>query len=139
MDNWASAYVLVNVLSLSNTILTCSECILGCLWPCSTNGADAKSIDRGACTMIANIRSTYTRNIYIRNICAVGIWIRYTSIRTIFTEGICAQNTCIDGVKIRVLAGLEIILVGQRVNDYYLWLFMKLIFVLIDRMICWDG
>lgn len=70
--------------------------------------------------MIANIRSTYARNTYIRNICAVGIWIKHASIRAIFTEGICAQNACIDGVEIRVLAGLEIILVGQQVNDYYL-------------------
>lgn len=115
------------MLSLSNTILSYSGCILSCLGPCSASSKSAKSIHRSACIMTTNIRNICTKDIYISNICAIGTWVGYVGVRGACTRGICITSTYIESGMPKALAGLEVILASLEVNDYCLGLFMGLI------------
>lgn len=68
VDNCAFAYLLINILDLSNIILTCLEYILDCLWLYLANNEDAKIITKNTYILATSILSIYTRNIYIGSI-----------------------------------------------------------------------
>ena len=69
VDSWIFACLLVNMSTLSGTILTCSNCISGCPWPCSAAGEGTKSTDRDACIVAANNGSTYVKKTCISSTC----------------------------------------------------------------------
>lgn len=63
-----------------NLILTCFGYILDYLRLYLTSDKDIKNTDRGACIVTVNIRSTYTKDIYISNTYVISTRIRYASI-----------------------------------------------------------
>lgn len=72
-NNWAFAYLLVNVSSLFDIILTCSGCISSRLFICSVGGKVAKSTNRDACIVVTDIGNNCTKNTCIDSTYAVGI------------------------------------------------------------------
>lgn len=72
------------------------------------------------------IGSTYT----------VGIRIWFAGITSACTGCICAKGAFARDIESRILARLGVILVGPTVNDYYLLLFMRLIFASMERLNC---
>lgn len=59
--------------------------------------------------MAASIGSTYIRDTFISNTCAINTRIRYSGIEIAYNKGICARSTFVRGVKPRALAKLEMI------------------------------
>lgn len=108
-DNWASADLLINVLSLSDIILTYSRCISDCPWLCSTGNEGAKSNNRGTYIMAAGIKSIYAKDTCISKSCTFSIWIGCFGVGSAYTRDICARSTFIRGVELRALAVLGII------------------------------
>ena len=111
-NSWAFAYFLVNVSSLSDTILTCSNYISNCLWLYLANNEGNENTNRSIYIATANIGSIYARNTYIGNTCTIDIWIGYTSIWSIYIR-------CIYVTSIFI---------------YYFLLSMRLILTLINKV-----
>lgn len=132
IDNWIFSNFLVNVLILFDTILTCFGSILGFLWLCLAGNKGTKNIDKNACIIVTNIRNTCTKNTCISSTCTVNIWIRYTGIRNACTGYIYDRNTFVENIKLKALARLGVILTGLGINNCCFWLFIKLIFALIE-------
>lgn len=114
---------------MSSTILTYSGYILGCLWLYSADYKGVKSIDRGTCIMAAGIKTTCIKDTCISSTYAISTWIGYTNIRGIYTGDIYIKSTFVQDFKLRAL-------IGSRVNDCYLWLFIGLIFAFITKRVC---
>lgn len=79
-DNLAFVNLMINLLSLSNTILTYFWSFLGCLQSYSTNAKGVKSTD---------IRSPWVRSAY-----AGGIYTKIAYPKDIYIEGVCIKGTC---------------------------------------------
>lgn len=58
--------------------------------------------------MATGIGSTYAKDTYISNTCALGTWIKCADVRGIYIKGICAKGTFVGDI---------ITLVGLEVND----------------------
>lgn len=94
---------------MSNLILTYNGWITDCLWLCSANGESAKSIDRDASIMAANIRSTYIKDTCIGITYVVDIWIRCAGFKGVYTGYICAKSAFTGAIKPKALAKSRII------------------------------
>lgn len=67
MKSLIFAYLLVNVLRLSNIILTCSRYILDFLLLCSAGSKNVKNNDRDDYILAVNIENTCPKNTCIGN------------------------------------------------------------------------
>lgn len=85
--------------SLSDTILTCFGCILGCLWLFLAGDEEGRNIDKNAYIIATGIRSTCARDISIGSTYATGTWIRCTGIGSTYTKGIYIKNAFVGDVK----------------------------------------
>ena len=93
-DSWASACFLVNVSSLSNTILTCSRCFPGCLQSCSTGAKGTKSANVGGpCTGNACTEDAGTENTSMEGACIQGTYLCGVYIGSACTLGTCVMGT----------------------------------------------
>lgn len=138
-DNWAFEYFLVNVSSLSITILACYRCILDCLWLCLAGDKGAKSIDKRSYIIATSIRSTYARDISIVSICVVGTWISSLGIGGARTQYICARDAFAWGVEPGALIGSKVTLAGPKINDCGFLSFMGYIFASTEEVSYWGG
>lgn len=109
---------MVNVLSLFDTILTCSKYISSNLWQFSGSFKSTTSTNSGACILAIGIGSTYTKDIYIGSIYAISTLIRYTS-----------ASWWIKNVEPKALAGLKlifenpgVIFTDADIDHYCFWL-----------------
>lgn len=100
--------------------MNCSKYIIDFQWWYLVISESIKSTDKSFYIIAINIKNTYIRNTYINSIYIMGIWIGCTSIRNIYIRDIYAQNTFVKGIKLKILIRLRIILVSQRINNYYL-------------------
>lgn len=129
---------MVNISSLLDTILTCFGYILGFLWSFLASDEGGKNTDRGAYIMAVSIESTCARNTYIGSTFATSAWIKYANIKGAYTRGIYVRNVSIGGIKPQALASWTIPLVTYpKVNNNGFWLFIGLIFAIIDGMSYW--
>lgn len=87
------------------------------------------------------IKNSYARDTYISRICAMDTWIEYTNIESICIREFCLGSVFVGGVKPKALVRLGIILESPDIifkdidiNDWYFWLFIRLVFTLIDGM-----
>lgn len=144
-DSWASADLLINVLSLSNIILIYSKCISDCPWPCSTGSESAKSNNRGTCIVATDIRSICAKDTCISSSYTFSTWIGCFGVGSTCIKGICTRGTSIRGVEPRPLAisgiiwhikDIEPIRAGLGVIVCYFRLSMKLIFAFTKEMSC---
>lgn len=99
--------------------LFCFEYISNCPWLCLTGSDNAKSINKNAYIITANIKNIYARNTFIGITYIMGIWIEFAGIGNAYTEVICIKNAFIRGVELRILARLEIRLgnIGIKFGD----------------------
>lgn len=67
-DGWVFAYLIVNMSSLSNIILTYFIYISSCSWSSSAGSEGVKNSDRGTYTITTSIGNTYANNISIGSI-----------------------------------------------------------------------
>ena len=84
--------------------------------------------------MAFGIRITYTRNTCIGSTYTMDIRIGYIDTRNAYTGNICAKVTFVKSIELRVLAKLGVILANSKINNYWLWLLIELIFILINYM-----
>lgn len=68
----------------------------------------------------------------------MSIWIKYINIRIIYILSIYIKNIFVKLIEPRALAILKLILIDPKVNYYYFWLFIRLIFALINDFIYWN-
>lgn len=120
---WISFYSIAN--SLTSAYLFCSKCILGCPETCSAGGDGAKGTDRDIYIVPAGIESTCTRDICISSTYTVGTWIRFADVGGAYNKGICAKNAFVEGIEPEALVESEVTLVGRKVNNCCLWLWMR--------------
>lgn len=92
-NGWASVFLFVNMLSLSNTILACSKCFLGCPWPSLIDSKSVKDTNRGACIEAASIKSTCIKDIYARGTGIKDIYIIDSCSENAYVKDICAEGT----------------------------------------------
>lgn len=123
---------------MSNTILTCSGCISGCLWLYLAGGESTKDTDRGAYIVAASIRSICAKDTCIGNTCTMSIWIRCAGVGGACIRGICAKRVYVGSVELKVLARSGVILVGPGVNNSYFLLSIGLIFALTKEVYYWN-
>lgn len=88
--------------------------------------------------MTANIRSIYTKNIYIGSIYIINIWIRYIDIRNTYIRDINTKSAFDANIELKILIRLKVTLISLKINNCYFWLFIELIFALIDSMSYWN-
>lgn len=117
--NLISAYLLVNISNLFNTILTYSRYISSFPLLYFFSSKDTKNTDKDTYMMTISIRNTYNRNTYIESTYTMATQIRYANIRGAYIEDIYTRNALIRGIKLRVLVGSKVILTALRVNDWY--------------------
>ena len=95
-DSWESACLLVNVSSLSDTILTCSGCFPGCPRSHSTGARGAKGADVGGpCTGGACTEGAGTEGAGIGGACTEGAGTEGAGM-----GGACIRGTCLCGACI---------------------------------------
>lgn len=85
--------------------------------------------------MAAGIGNIYIKDTCISITCIISTWIKYAGIKNTFTKVIYIRYAYFGGVKPRVLAELIVTLtdlwvrlIDLSINEYCLWLFIKLIF-----------
>lgn len=77
-----------------------------------------------------------SKKLILVNIYAISTWIRWANIESACIRCICARNAFAGDIKLRIMAKSRIILVGLRINNYCLLLFMGLIFASTKEVNC---
>lgn len=114
--------------SLSNTILTYSAYILGCLWLYSAVDKDTNDIDVGAYIIAANIGRTFARNTFIGSTYVMNTLIGYINIEGTYIRVISARDASVRVVKPKILVELGRILAILGLNDCCFLISIRLIF-----------
>lgn len=86
MDNKASASLLVNVPSLSNTIWTCFGYFLGYQRLCLISAR--------------SVKSTNVKDLWVRGTCIKNISAKITCTKNTYARGIDIKSICIEGISI---------------------------------------
>lgn len=86
--------------------------------------------------MVISFGNNCARNTCIDNTCAIDTQIRCVGIRNACTKCIYTKEIFARIVEPRALARLGVILIGLEVNNYYLLLFIELVFASTKGMSC---